>query len=218
MKFKENLDRQKVINAINSKLDKRIRVVSLRMVSQSFNVKNFARSRHYEYLLPMDALKCQEKLSTLTEEEIIEKVDQKLQLFVGTKNYHNYTVKMKATDNRAKRFMLKLETKKFEWNGKVLVKICLHGQSFVYHQIRKMVGAILQTLISPDGEDLIENSFALNKFKIWLAPSSGLLLEKVRFLYYKILIKIIFRSKIFFYKIKQENFTDLKRLFILQKR
>ena len=155
---------------INSRLHKKIRVLCLRMVSQSFNVKNFARSRHYEYLLPLNALKCQSLLSKLTDEEIIKAVDQKLQLFIATKNYHNYTVKMSATDNRAKRYMLALETKKFELNGKVLIKICLHGQSFVYHQIRKMVGAIVQSLITPQASNLIKNSFAANKFKIWLAP------------------------------------------------
>ena len=86
---------------------------------------------------------------------------------------------MKPKDSQAMRFMIDLKVEINNINGDKLVKIKLLGQSFIYHQIRKMIGAILQSLVGNKGLNLIQNSFASNKMEIWLAPSNGLLLDSV---------------------------------------
>lgn len=64
---------------------------------------------------------------------------------------------------------------------KEYLKIILLGQSFIYNQIRKMVGMIVQ-MIQEDLEDwYLENSFCGNKMGVWLAPSQGLLLDRLNF-------------------------------------
>ena len=55
----------------------------------------------------------------------------------------------------------------------------LKGQSFLYNQIRKMVGVIIQIFRGELEDDFIENTFKHNSLNVALAPGDGLLLEKV---------------------------------------
>jgi tRNA pseudouridine38-40 synthase len=156
-------------------------VVALKFVSKSFTTKNSARSRTYEYLFPINCLKKMDHLKDKSNEELVKMVDDLLQLFTGSKNYHNYTKKIEFKSDQAMRHMMQLTTDLITMEEIPLVKITLFGQSFLYHQIRKMVGAIIQSLVTEKDSDLILNSFAANKMNIWLAPSSGLLLDQVLF-------------------------------------
>lgn len=156
-------------------------MVALKFVSKSFSTKNSARSRTYEYLFPIDCLKQMDHLKDKSDQEIVKLVDDLLQLFSGSKNYHNYTKKIDFKNDQAMRHMMQLSTELVIMENIPLVKITLFGQSFLYHQIRKMVGSIIQSLVTQKDNDLILNSFAANKINIWLAPSSGLLLDQVLF-------------------------------------
>lgn len=61
------------------------------------------------------------------------------------------------------------------------VKFKLHGQSFIYHQIRKMIGSLIQIFQEENDESFLDNAFTFNKTPVWLAPSQGLLLDRVDF-------------------------------------
>jgi len=61
------------------------------------------------------------------------------------------------------------------------LKITFLGQSFVYHQIRKMVGMTVKCMQHELDSSAITQSFELEKQAIWLAPSEGLLLERLNF-------------------------------------
>ncbi|DBA74849.1 TPA: hypothetical protein ACH3X2_009187 [Trebouxia sp. C0005] len=64
-----------------------------------------------------------------------------LRQYEGTHNFHNFTVKLEATDPSAKRYMLSCQCAgTFEIQGQRWVRIVIIGQSFMLHQIRKMVG------------------------------------------------------------------------------
>ena len=77
--------------------------------------------------------------------------------FSGTKKYHNYTKDVKPDQQAANRFMLELSANEYMYvnqdSFKVtssedpraieFVKFYLKGQSFLYNQIRKMVGSII---------------------------------------------------------------------------
>ena len=114
--------------------------------------------------------------------------------FMGTKKYHNYTRDMDPNKNAANRFMLELTANDFMYvNYKTFdvtdasdpealefVHFFLKGQSFLYNQIRKMVGSMIQ-LFHGDlhSSQFLDNSFKDNGVNIALAPGDGLMLEKV---------------------------------------
>ena len=54
-----------------------------------------------------------------------------------------------------------------------------HGQSFIYNQIRKMVGMIVALFQNDLTTEFLKNSFNQNSFHVWLAPSEGLLLHSI---------------------------------------
>ena len=64
------------------------------------------------------------------------------------------------------------------------VRVSLHGQSFMYNQIRKMVGMMIETMVQGYEPAYIENSFCNNKLRVPLAPSEGLLLDRLLFTNY----------------------------------
>ena len=58
----------------------------------------------------------------------------------------------------------------------------IKGQSFLYNQIRKMVGSIIQVFHGDlDKENFMSNTFTENGVNIALAPGDGLMLEKVSY-------------------------------------
>lgn len=58
----------------------------------------------------------------------------------------------------------------------IWLKFSIHGQSFIYHQIRKMIGVIIQVFLFSEPEGFIENTFFNNILRILLAPPEGLYL------------------------------------------
>jgi len=89
--------------------------------------------------------------------------------------------------------MLKLESHEYVYmNSKTLevtdtadsdaiefVHFFLKGQSFLYNQIRKMIGIIIQVFRGGHDDEFMERTFKDNTFSVALAPGDGLLLEKV---------------------------------------
>jgi len=60
------------------------------------------------------------------------------------------------------------------------VHFYLRGQSFLYNQIRKMVGSVVQVFHGDlDAEHFMANSFTNNGVLVALAPGDGLMLERV---------------------------------------
>ncbi|KAK0854430.1 tRNA pseudouridine synthase 1 [Friedmanniomyces endolithicus] len=119
--------------------------------------------------------------------ERIAQIQIALGKFVGTKNFHNYTVSKTHRDPSAKRHIKSFvvdekpiligegldDADKSEW-----LSLKIHGQSFMMHQIRKMVGMV--ALLVRSGADLstISSSFGPEKFSIPKVPGLGLLLER----------------------------------------
>ena len=71
-----------------------------------------------------------------------------LKLFIGTHPFHNYTSGMRAGDPKSKRYILEFAANDavFEMNGIEFVTLRVKGQSFILHQIRKMVGMTLAVM------------------------------------------------------------------------
>lgn len=66
--------------------------------------------------------------------------------------------------------------------GTEWLSLKVHGQSFMLHQIRKMVGLIIMIVRTDTPLKLIPETFKENRINIPKAPSLGLLLERVSLL------------------------------------
>ena len=67
-----------------------------------------------------------------------------------------------------------------EYEGFQAIKFKIIGQSFLYNQIRKMIGFIVQICRDELDSKIIEHSFYSNKIDIPKAPAEGLYLYKVK--------------------------------------
>ncbi|KAI5465382.1 pseudouridine synthase [Mariannaea sp. PMI_226] len=119
-------------------------------------------------------------------EERRQRLQDTLDKYNGTCNFHNYTVQKSFHDASAKRHI-----KSFVVNPKPIIinntewlSLKVHGQSFMMHQIRKMVG--LASLVVRCGTPLerIDESYQNQKMAIPKAPGLGLLLEHPVFFNY----------------------------------
>lgn len=117
----------------------------------------------------------------------IDRVQQALNNYIGTRNYHNYTIQKPFKDPSANRHIKSFvvnrkpiligdgpEEEKTEW-----LSMKVHGQSFMMHQIRKMIGMV--TLLVRSGSDIdktMAHSFTAAKYSIPKVPGLGLMLER----------------------------------------
>lgn len=100
--------------------------------------------------------------------------------YLGSHNFHNFTLGKDFKDPSATRYMKEISVSnpfvigdaKTEW-----ISIKIHGQSFMLHQIRKMIS--MATLITRCGcpVDRISDAYNAQKINIPKAPALGLLLE-----------------------------------------
>ncbi|KIW24791.1 tRNA pseudouridine(38-40) synthase, variant [Cladophialophora immunda] len=112
--------------------------------------------------------------------ERLDRIQKALNLFVGTRNYHNYTIQKTFKDPSAKRVIKSFLVNRTPIliNGTEWLSMKVHGQSFMMHQIRKMVGMVaLVVRCGCDPQRLVE-SMGPDRLSIPKAPSLGLLLER----------------------------------------
>lgn len=111
--------------------------------------------------------------------ERLDLIRQVLKQYEGVHNFHNFTIQKTFRDPSAQRNMKTLsvsEPKIIENTEWLSIKI--HGQSFMMHQIRKMIA--MATLIVRCGTPItrIQDAFGNRSFNIPKAPGLGLLLEQ----------------------------------------
>lgn len=105
-----------------------------------------------------------------------------LKQYVGTHNFHNFTSKMEPTNPRSNRYIISFVAEHpFLQNDMEWVRLRVIGQSFMLHQIRKMVGLAVE-IVSGVAEPLtIQNALQLKKMDLPKAPSVGLYLAQAHF-------------------------------------
>ncbi len=64
-------------------------------------------------------------------------------------------------------------------NAMEFIHFFLKGQAFLYNQIRKMIGSIIQIFRGDLEDRFLQNTFTDNYVNVCLAPGDGLLLEQV---------------------------------------
>ena len=108
------------------------------------------------------------------------RVQAALNQYVGTHKFHNYTIQKKFNDRSAQRYIksFKVGEKPIIINDTEWLSLKVHGQSFMMHQIRKMVGMVALTVRCGTNPDIFQLSFENNVVRIPKAPGLGLLLER----------------------------------------
>ncbi|KAL9591323.1 MAG: hypothetical protein Q9179_007838 [Wetmoreana sp. 5 TL-2023] len=103
-----------------------------------------------------------------------------LSQYVGTHNFHNYTISKAPRDPSAKRVIksFNVAPEPILINNTEWLSLKVHGQSFMMHQIRKM--ATMAALIVRCGcpESRMQESYGHERLIVPKAPSLGLLLER----------------------------------------
>ncbi|KAL8650094.1 MAG: hypothetical protein Q9210_004029 [Variospora velana] len=108
------------------------------------------------------------------------RVQSVLNNYTGTHNFHNYTIAKLPRDPSAKRVIKTFTAgpapiliNNTEW-----LSLKVHGQSFMMHQIRKMVTMAAFIVRCGCPEERMQESYGHEKLTVPKAPSLGLLLER----------------------------------------
>ena len=186
------LEPEGMLERINEALPEKFEVFGIDRVTGGFNAKTMCDRRRYEYVIPTwafdpsvgkaasadaDAAVSASDAFVFTEKTRA-RVDAVLKNYCGTHNFHNYTVKVKPTDPQAKRYILSFDcSEPFEVDGEQFVRCTVLGQSFMLHQIRKLIGTMLAVVRGELTEDdqkfaLLTSQFAPTP----MAPELGLFL------------------------------------------
>lgn len=110
----------------------------------------------------------------------IQQLQNALDMYKGTHNFHNYTIQKSHKDPSAKRHIRSfivnpnpIQIRDTEW-----LSLKVHGQSFMMHQIRKMVAMAVLCVRCAVPVERITESYGPKRISIPKAPGLGLLLER----------------------------------------
>jgi len=136
-----------------------------------------------------------------------QRVQDALSTYVGTRNFHNYTIQKAFRDPSAKRVIrtFTVGSDPIIINDTEWLSLKVHGQSFMMHQIRKMVAMAALVVRCGCPKERIRESYGQDKISIPKAPGLGLLLERPVFdSYNERAVKELEREKIDFDKFEME--------------
>ncbi|KAL3425013.1 tRNA pseudouridine synthase [Phlyctema vagabunda] len=107
-------------------------------------------------------------------------VQDALSVYIGTRNFHNYTIQKSFKDPSAKRVIrsFKVHPDPIIINNTEWLSLKVHGQSFMMHQIRKMIAMAALVVRCGSATNIMYESYESGKISIPKAPSLGLLLER----------------------------------------
>ncbi|XP_031193229.1 tRNA pseudouridine synthase A isoform X4 [Mastomys coucha] len=175
-----------ILDKINSHLPSHIRILGLKRVTGGFNSKNKCDARTYCYMLPTFAFAhkdrdVQDETYRLSA-ETLQQVNRLLACYKGTHNFHNFTSQKGPREPSARRYILEMYCEEpFVREGLEFAVIKVKGQSFMMHQIRKMVGLVVAIVKGYAPESVLERSWGEEKVDVPKAPGLGLVLERVHF-------------------------------------
>ncbi|XP_060238619.1 pseudouridylate synthase 1 homolog isoform X4 [Meriones unguiculatus] len=175
-----------ILEKINSHLPSHIRILGLKRVTGGFNSKNKCDARTYCYMLPTFAFAHKDRdvqdESYRLNAETLQQVNRLLACYKGTHNFHNFTSQKGPREPSARRYILEMYCEEpFVREGLEFAVIKVKGQSFMLHQIRKMVGLVVAIVKGYAPESVLERSWGEEKVHVPMAPGLGLILERVHF-------------------------------------
>ncbi|XP_075146248.1 pseudouridine synthase 1 isoform X2 [Haematobia irritans] len=183
IKLPEELD----IKALNDDLPDQIRLFGIERVTKGFNAKDQCNARTYTYTMPSIAFaefndKTEYEKFRLSPERL-KKAQEVLEMFEGTKNFHNFTSRKNFLDPSAKRFIMSFTCSDpfLSPQGIEFVTVKVKGQSFMLHQIRKMVGLSIAIVRGHTDVATLERALTEERLDLPMAPGLGLVLDTVHY-------------------------------------
>ncbi|XP_063782006.1 stAR-related lipid transfer protein 5 isoform X2 [Pseudophryne corroboree] len=178
-----------LVEKINCNLPPEICVLGIKRVPKRFNCKKMCDARTYSYTLPTFALsRCAVSApdaSFRLPRGDFHHINRLLLFYKGTHNFHNFTKGKSADDKSAHRHIFDISCPEpFVRDGVEFAQILIKGQSFMLHQIRKMVGLVIALAQGVVTADYLPQSVQNGKTNIPIAPALGLVLESTHFEHY----------------------------------
>lgn len=167
------------IAAINKDLPNEIKIFGVKRVTKGFNSKEKCDARTYTYTLPtISFADHEENISMETyrlPKEKLDKLNDLLKTFQGSKNFHNFTSRKEYVDPSANRFIVSFvcsepfvdKTTNIEF---AVLKV--KGQSFMLHQIRKMIGLTLAVIRGLAKSEILTRAFSSERIDVPMAPGN----------------------------------------------
>jgi galactokinase/tRNA pseudouridine(38-40) synthase len=175
---------------ITSHLPNDVSLYGIRRATAGFNARTDCHRRHYEYMFPVQVLGGNNCVESQADDSNagdvrVERLNAILAKYVGTHCFANFTDGLDASDDAAKRYMLRVEAREpfLPTNSTVyFTSVRLYGQSFVLNQIRRMVGLALAVYIGLAPMETIELALRPHK-RIYTptAPALGLFLDELEY-------------------------------------
>ncbi|KAI7897886.1 pseudouridine synthase [Cokeromyces recurvatus] len=161
------------------------------------------------YISPTDP---QKLLDYRVDDESFEKFKEAMSMFKGTHNFHNYTIARSFNDRASHRHLIKINVEEpMMIEGMEWISVKLHGQSFMLHQIRKMISMGILCVRTKSPLSIISKTFESDKINIPKAPSLGLLLDRPVFQCYNDRIKNVENRKSIDFNLYKDEIEQFKR-------
>lgn len=114
--------------------------------------------------------------------DALERIRGMFKTYIGYHSYHNFTTGIAFGEMKARRYIIDVAVgEPFIRDGLEWARVTFHGQSFMLHQIRKMVGLVIMAERIGVGADIIKQCFEAPRVNIPRAPALGLLLDRAIF-------------------------------------
>ena len=136
----------------------------------------------------------------------VARVRSHLSRYIGTHKFHNYTIEKTFRDPSATRIVkaFNVDALPIIINNTEWLSLKVWGQSFMMHQIRKMVSMVALLVRCGCHEGRIQDSYMADRLSIPKAPSLGLLLERPVFEVYNEKLEEFGYNKIEFDRYEKE--------------
>lgn len=156
-------------------------------MTRKFDSRLDCNARTYSYTLPTVAfapyndLSAEQKDYRITAERL-ELAQSVLHSYMGNTNFHNYTADKQSFDRSSTRCIYYINcVEPFLCDDVEFTRVEIRGQSFMLHQIRKMIGFALAVIKGIVPLEMMKKSLTQKKFNIATAPGLGLVLERLHF-------------------------------------
>ena len=182
-------DLQEFLELFNLNLPQDIRALSIEEVDEKFNIIQHPKLKEYAYLFAFGGKNhpfCAPMMANFQFDLDIEKMKQAAKLFEGMHNFRNYCVRV-SENSKFEREILRSEivqnteiTASFFPEKSYIFHV--HGEGFLRHQVRLMMGAMIQVGKGELTLEQIEESLRPDTPHLqmdYIAPASGLILNKI---------------------------------------
>lgn len=174
------------IGTINKDLPEDIRIFGLKRVTKGFNAKNTCQARTYSYTLPTIAFAYSNDPTAMRDfrlsAEKLSHINELLRIYKGSRKFHNFTEGKQPYDPSAIRQIHRVECDEpFLVDDVEFCVIRIRGNSFMIHQIRKMIGVVIAVSREVIDSGIFRRAFSDSPIVTPMVPGLGLVLDHMHY-------------------------------------